>query len=115
MVIHVVLYRPKTNLDKAARSALVEAVAAARDEIPQIRRFLVGKRVEQGPKYQLGSFPDLPWAAIVEFTNREGLDAYLTHPGHQRLGKLFNDTVEAGFVYDYDVVDAASVATLIEE
>jgi hypothetical protein len=115
MVIHVVLYRPKPNLEKTARSALIEAVSAARDEIPQIRRFVVGRRVGNGPQYLLGNFPDLPYLALVEFSNREGLDAYLAHPGHERLGALFNGTVEAGLVYDYDAVDAASIASLVEE
>jgi hypothetical protein len=115
MVIHVVLYRPKANLEKTARSALMEAVASARDEIPQIRRFLVGKRLLQGPQYQLGNFPDLPYAAVVEFSNREGLDAYLAHPGHQQLARLFNTSVEAGFIYDYEVVDAAAMASLVED
>jgi hypothetical protein len=115
MVIHVVLYRPKPNLEKSARSALMEAVSSARDEIPQIRRFVVGKRLTEGPQYQLGNFPDLPYAAVVEFTDREGLEAYLAHPGHQQLGRLFNNTVEAGFVYDYEMVDASAVAALVDE
>lgn len=115
MVTHVVLYRPKPNLEKAARSAMVEAVSAARDEIPQIRRFCVGRRLDNGPAYVLGNFPDLPYAAIVEFTDREGLEAYLAHPGHQRLGALFNSTVEAGLIYDYEMVDATAAASLVEE
>ena len=115
MVIHVVLYRPKPNLEKTTRSALMEAVASARDEIPQIRRFVVGKRLEQGPPYQLGNFPDLPYAAVVEFSDRDGLEAYLAHPGHQRLGELFNTTVDAGLVYDYEMVDAAAVASIVDE
>jgi hypothetical protein len=115
MVTHVVLYRPKANLEKAIRSALMEAVSAARDEIPQIRRFVVGRRLGNAPNYALGNFPDLPYAAILEFSDREGLEAYLAHPGHQRLGALFNGTVEAGLVYDYEMVDATSVASLVED
>jgi hypothetical protein len=115
MVLHVVLYRPKKNLEKEARAALVDAVTTARDEIPQIRRFLIGRRIEGGPRYQLGNFVDLPYVAIVEFSDRDGLDAYLNHPGHQRLGRLFNETVEAGLIYDYDTVDAASAASLVDE
>lgn len=115
MVLHVVLYRPKPHLERKAREALMQAVSTARDEIPQIRRFVVGKRLGDGPKYLLGNFPDLPYAAIVEFTDREGLEAYLAHPGHQQLGTLFNSTVDAGLVYDYDAVDAAAIAALVDE
>jgi hypothetical protein len=115
MVIHVVLYRPKANLEKTIRAALTDAVSTARDEIPQIRRFVVGKRVTNGPQYQLGNFPDLPYVAVVEFTDREGLEAYLAHPGHQQLGRLFNTTVEAGLVYDFDVVDATAAASIVDE
>lgn len=115
MVVHAVLYRPKANLEKHVRDALMQAVAAARDEIPQIRRFIVGRRLEDGPRYALGNFIDLPYAAFLEFTDREGLEAYLAHPGHQALGRLFNDTVEAGLVYDFEMVDAAAIASLEEE
>jgi hypothetical protein len=115
MVIHVVLYRPKANLEKNARAALMEAVAHARDEIPQIRRFVVGRRLTGGPQYALGSFPDLPYAAVIEFSDRDGLEAYLTHPGHEQLKRLFNGTVEAGLVYDYEMVDAAAVASIVED
>lgn len=115
MVIHVVLYRPRPNLGKEIRDGLLAAVAAARDEIPQVRRFVVGRRVDRGPQYQLGGFPDLPYAALVEFSDREGLEAYLGHPGHEALGRLFNESVEAGLVYDYEVVDAAAVASIVEE
>jgi hypothetical protein len=115
MVFHVVLYRPKLTLEHKVRAALMEAVATARDEIPQIRRFSVGRRLENGPRYVLGNFPDLPYAAFVEFSDREGLEAYLAHPGHQGLSRLFNETVEAGFIYDYEVVDSAAVASIVEE
>lgn len=115
MVVHLVLYRPRPNLETSIRDAFLTAVASARDEIPQVRRFVVGKRLEAGPAYQLGSFPDLPFAALIEFADREGLEAYLSHPAHQALGRLFNGSVEAGLVYDYEVVDAAAVASLIDE
>jgi hypothetical protein len=114
MVMHVVLYRPKPNLETKAREALVEAVLTARDEIPQIRRFTVGRRLREGPKYKLGEPPDLPYAAFLEFADREGLEAYLAHPSHEALGRLFNETIEAGLVYDFEVLDAATIASLLE-
>jgi hypothetical protein len=115
MVIHVVLYRPKPRLEKEVRAALIQTVSMARDEIPQIRRFVVGRRLDQGPSYQLGNFPDLPYAAVLEFSDREGLQGYLSHPQHAQLGRLFNTTVEAGLIYDYEVVDASAAATISDE
>jgi hypothetical protein len=115
MVIHVVLYRPRPNLEQRVRSALVEAVSTARDEIPQIRRIVVGKRLMRAQHYRLGSMPDLPYVAVIEFADREGLEGYLAHPGHERLGRLFNDTVEAGFIYDYEVADAGTLASTVDD
>jgi hypothetical protein len=115
MVIHVVLYRPKASLEKQVRAALIETVAMARDEIPQIRRFIVGRRLDKGPQYQLGNFPDLPFAAVLEFTDRDGLEGYLSHPRHEELARLFGTTVEAGLIYDYEAVDASAVSSLVDE
>jgi hypothetical protein len=112
MVIHVVLYRPRPNLDKRVRAALLEAVSMARDEIPQIRRVVLGKRVVRAQPYRLGNMPDLPFAAVIEFTDRDGLEGYLAHPRHQELARLFNDSVEAGFIFDYDVADGATLASI---
>ena len=45
---------------------------------------------------------DYPFAAVVEFDDLAGLEAYLNHPQHERLGELFYQLLEAALVYDYE-------------
>ena len=115
MTFHVVLYRPKPGLDRDARHRFVTALAAARREIRAVRRFWVGRRIVDGPAYQVGEMPDFPYAAVVEFDDRAGLLQYLSHPAHIALGREFGASAEAALVYDYDAVDASDAEFVIEE
>jgi hypothetical protein len=114
MVIHVVLFRPRADLDPDARSALVDAIRTAAREIPSARRFTVGRHIENPPAYVQSGFPSFPFAAVVEFENRAGLLEYLGHPAHADLGRLFNETLEAALIYDYETVEGGQVSTLLD-
>ena len=115
MTFHVVLYRPKPGLDSGARQRFISALAAARRDIGAVRRFWVGRRIADGPTYQVGEMPDFPYAAVVEFDDRAGLIKYLAHPAHIALGREFGASVEAALVYDYDAVDASAAEFVVEE
>lgn len=115
MTLHVVLYRPKPNLGHQARQRFIAALAAARGDIESVRRFWVGRRITDGPTYQVGDMADYPYAAIVEFDDRAGLARYLSHPAHLALGREFGDSVESAVVYDYDAVDASAAEFVIAE
>jgi hypothetical protein len=104
MVSHVVLFRPKAGLSSAQREAFIDALMRARREIPAIRRFRVGKRVTHGREYER-AMPDFPYAAIIDFDDLAGLKTYLEHPAHRAVGELFGATLEAGLVYDFEMVD----------
>jgi hypothetical protein len=107
MVAHLVLYRPKPGLDAEARDRFTAAIVAARREIPSIRRFVVGRRLADGPSYALGPFPDFTHAAVIEFDDTDALLTYLQHPLHADLGQAFGASVEAALVYDFETADAA--------
>ena len=77
--------------------------------IPTIRRFWIGRRLNDGPSYRLGGSPDFPFMAVIEFDDRAGLDAYLGHAAHQAVGRLFNETTEAALIYDFEMFDADRV------
>lgn len=113
MVTHVVLYRPKAGLEAAAGERFAAAIALARREIAAIRRFTIGRRLENGPVYQQGPFPDFPFIAAIEFDDREGLLTYLQHPTHAALGQQFGATLDAALVYDFQTVDAADAETFL--
>lgn len=112
MVVHMVLFRPKATLAEAERRALIASIEQASAAIPSVRRFRIGRAVADPPEYQVQGFPDLPYAAIIEFDDRAGLDAYLAHQAHGELGARFNASLEAALVYDYDVIDVADLSQL---
>lgn len=114
MIVHVVLFRPKAGLDLSVRRALAEALTRAATDIASIRRFRVGRLLATAPTYVRQGSPSFPYCGLVEFDDRDGLLAYLQHPAHAALGRLFNETLEDAWIYDFEVEEAASARALIE-
>jgi hypothetical protein len=102
MVLHIVLFRPRPDVREADRLAMFDALSVAATEIPSVRRFLIGRRVTHGASYERLISHDYPFAAIIEFDDLAGLQAYLQHPKHQTLGDLFYSLQESALAYDYE-------------
>ncbi len=81
------------------------ALKAAAQEIPTVRRFHVGERVMHGAAYEKLMPEDYPFAAVIEFDDLAGLQAYLQHSKHRELGELFYKLQDAALAYDYEVKD----------
>ena len=107
MIVHVVLFRPKSSVSPADRQAMFDALTTAATGITSVRRFHIGERITFGRGYEQMMREDYPYAAIVEFDDCEGLKAYLDHPLHERLGELFYRLMDASLVYDYSLRAAA--------
>jgi hypothetical protein len=103
VLVHIVLFRPKPGISDSDRAAMFAALNAAAAEIPTVRRFHAGARVTHGAAYEKMMPHDFPFAAIIEFDDLAGLQAYLRHPAHERLGELFYELQEAALAYDYEV------------
>ena len=103
MVFHVVLFRPRADLGGAERAGLVEACEGALGRIASIRRFHVGRRVTHGAGYESLTAVAFDYAAVVEFDDLAGLQAYLRHPAHEALGQLFTASLEASAIFDYEM------------
>jgi hypothetical protein len=103
MVLHVVLFRPKPGIAESDRQAMFDALGTAAKDIPTVRRFQVGARVTHGAAYEALMAHDFPFAAIIEFDDLAGLQAYLRHPKHEVLGEFFYRLQEAALAYDYEV------------
>jgi hypothetical protein len=112
MVSHVVLFRPRASLTAAERVAIVEALEAALRQIPSIRRFRVGRRVTHGARYESLMPVSLDYAAIVEFDDLAGLQAYLRHPAHEALGGRFMQSLEASAIFDYEMLAGEDLGRL---
>ena len=104
MVAHIVLFRPRPDIAAAAKQAMFDALEGAAAEIPSVRRFQIGTRVTHGPQYERLMTEEYPYAAVIEFDDLSGLQAYLKHPRHQALGELFYQLLEKALAYDYEMV-----------
>ncbi len=114
MIAHVVLFRPRGDLSPAARTALAGAFEAALREIPSIRRVRVGRRFLHGRAYETLMQVGYQYAAVLEFDDAAGLQAYLEHPAHQQLASQFAEAVEQTLIYDFNLAEgAAGLAALL--
>jgi hypothetical protein len=103
MILHAVLFRPKPGLTESDRDAMFAALHAAARDIPTVKRFQIGARCLHGAGYEALMTQDFPFAAFIEFDDLDGLQTYLRHPQHARLGELFYALQEAALAYDYDL------------
>jgi hypothetical protein len=116
MILHIVLFKPKPNLDEDARRGLAKAFADAIDRIGSIKKARIGRRRTHGRPYEQLMHVDYTHAAILEFDDLAGLKAYLEHPVHDELGSQFFECFEQALMYDFDVRDGhAGLNALIEE
>jgi hypothetical protein len=109
VIVHVILYTPKTDIDDGARQQILEGLATAATAIPSVKRLRVGKRVKHGrPGYEQAMHLDFEYAVIVEFDDVDGLTAYLAHPAHSAIGGHFTASASDALAYDYEMFDLAS-------
>lgn len=107
MIAHVVLFRPRSSLSAGERHALVEAWSTALAAIPSIRRARVGRRIRIGRSYENLPSADLPYAAVLEFDDVEGLRAYLDHPAHGPVATQLFAAIEETLIYDFEMEASA--------
>jgi hypothetical protein len=112
LLVHIVLFRPKADLADADREHLVAAIERAHREIAAIRAFRVGRRVAADAGYA-ATVPDYPYVAVIELDDEAALAAYLSHPAHAELARLFRVTGDSPLAYDFSVEDAARARTLL--
>jgi hypothetical protein len=103
MIVHVVLFQLKPELAETTRDELAEALSRVTREIPSIRRARIGSRVTIGRAYEHLITTDYAFAAILEFDDRDGLQAYLDHPVHAQLAQRFYASVDRALTYDFEM------------
>ncbi|MBI4264748.1 MAG: Dabb family protein [Acidobacteria bacterium] len=102
MIAHVVLFSPRAGLGSAERDALVAAFETALRDIPSIRHARLGRRVTTGRQYEQRMSVDYQYAAVLEFDDLEGLQAYFAHPAHEQLASRFLTASERALMYDFE-------------
>lgn len=105
MIAHTVWFRPRPQLDADARRGIAAALSAALRDIPSVRRARVGRRVLIGRPYEQLMRVSYTHAAVLEFDDRDGLQAYLDHPTHADLATRFFEAFEEALIYDFELID----------
>lgn len=104
MILHIVLFEPRTSLTDEDRRAILESLAAAAAGIPSVVSCQVGRRVIHGlPGYEQAMRTNYEYALLVECADQAGLQAYLAHPLHLEFGRHFTESAASGLAYDYEL------------
>jgi hypothetical protein len=116
MIAHVILFEPRPDLQPSDKLAILGALTSAASDIAGIRRFRVGRRVRHGlPGYEQAMPTGFTFAVLLEVDDLDALKAYLSHPAHAGFGRHFTESSAAALAFDYELVDAADAATLLED
>ena len=99
------MFQPRADLPAAERQALASALTTALRVIPSIRRATLGRRVTHGRPYEQLMRVNYEYAALLEFDDLAGLQAYLEHPAHDALAAQFFAAFEEALMYDYDLTE----------
>lgn len=103
MIAHVVLLQPRADLSAQQRRDALAVLSRAAADVPEIRRFRLGRRVKHGlPGYEQLMPQDFEFALIIEVDDVEALKRYLQAPAHAALGDLFYSATSAALAYDYE-------------
>ena len=103
MIAHVVLLQPKPDLTRQQRADALETIQRSAANLPDVRRFRLGRRVKHGlPGYEQLMPQDCEYALIVEVDDVEALKRYLQAPAHDALAHLFYSATSAALAYDYE-------------
>jgi hypothetical protein len=102
VIVHLVLLQPRPDLTGEQRAAALETLKRAAADVPDIRRFRLGRRVRHGlPGYEQLMPQDFEFALIIEVDDLGALKRYLQAPAHAALGDLFYSATSAALAYDY--------------
>jgi predicted nucleic acid-binding protein len=79
-----------------------EAFERAVREISTVRDVRFGKRVTRGAGYEASAPDTADYSVTIDFDDLAGLQAYLRHPAHEKLGARFGESISSGLVYDFE-------------
>jgi stress responsive alpha/beta barrel protein len=88
MVIHTFGFRWKPGVTAEQRAESIKVIRAMQGEIPGLLNTWVGENISpRSQGYELGG--------VMQFTDRAALDAYGSHPAHQKVLAFLRPLIEA--------------------
>jgi len=106
VIAHIVLFNPKPGISAADILVFGQAMAEAFNAIVDLETARIGRRirVDLGYERPLGD-SSYEYAAVLEFDDEAGLVQCLTHPLHERLGRLFWENCASSVISEVEFVD----------
>ena len=111
MILHLVLFTPRSTVKADEQDRFGRALERALTAIPAVISYRIGRRIRFGAAYETTS-AGFEYCGVIEFADREGLAAYLAHPAHDELGRLFYETSADAFAGDFEAVASSPAAAL---
>jgi hypothetical protein len=108
VISHIVLFEPKADATDADKREFIATLEDLCRRAPEVRRAHVGRRINIGAGYEDKGGRTYAYAAVIEFDDEAALKAYLAHPRHQDLSRLFWTLCEATSVIDVAMTEATS-------
>jgi hypothetical protein len=103
VVAHVVLFRPRREFEGIDTERLIGEFLRRVTAIPEVRRARAGRRALIGAEYERLPQPHVSYVAILEFDDSAGLQAYLSAPAHEEIGRRFWEVSEEQLIYDFEL------------
>jgi hypothetical protein len=107
MIAHIVLFNPKPTASRELVLSCAQLLERLAREVPGVIRASAGRSVSIDAGYAR-PFGEKTYqnVCIIEFEDKPSLVAYLTHPLHRELGRLFWEMCESAVVLESEMVDA---------
>jgi hypothetical protein len=88
LFIHTFGFRWKPGVTSAQRAKSIEIIRALQGQIPGLLNTWVGENISlRSQGYELGG--------VMQFSDREALDAYSSHPAHQKVLAYLRSLIDA--------------------
>jgi stress responsive alpha/beta barrel protein len=107
MIAHIVLFNPKQTAGRELLLSCAQLLERLAREVPGVIRASAGRSVSIDAGYPR-PFGEKTYqnVCILEFNDKPSLLAYLNHPMHRDLGRLFWELCESAVVLETEMLDA---------
>lgn len=95
MLIHIVCWKYRSDIDDSARNEHRERLSALRTVIPEIERIEVGADI-------LHLDRSFDTGLVAEFADKSALDVYTEHPDHQAAAALGREISQQVVSVDFE-------------
>jgi hypothetical protein len=110
VICHLVLFNLKDGLETADIGRFANLMRDTCVSAQSVARVRVGRRVSVDAGYErFMGLKTYDFVAVVEFDDVEGLVAYLRHPKHDELGRMFWEYCSDALVIESQMHDPIAV------